>query len=134
MQSSDGNGGAINLVKRMPFFETAFDVWEPFKTQPGISDALPPVMENLANGLVSGIRDYFARTGFKIAIVGLSGGIDSAVVAALAAKALGSRRVLAVAMPSQHSSHHSLADAEELVERADLGFEVQPIKFPYSVF
>lgn len=83
----------------------------------------------LADGLVVGIRDYFRRTGFKSAIVGLSGGIDSAVIGALAARALGPENVLGVAMPSQVSSAHSLEDAEALARNLKCRFQVQPIKF-----
>jgi NAD+ synthetase len=82
--------------------------------------------------LVTGIRDYFARTGFKKAVLGLSGGIDSAVVAALLAEALGPKNVLGVAMPSQYSSGHSLEDAERLAKNLGIGFEVRPIKFLFA--
>jgi NAD+ synthase (glutamine-hydrolysing) len=66
-------------------------------------------------GLILGIRDYFNKSGFKQAILGLSGGIDSAVVCALAAEALGPENVMAVLLPSKFSSDHSLKDAEDLV-------------------
>ena len=89
-------------------------------------------MEILSRGLVCGIREYFARTRFKTAVLGLSGGIDSAVVATLAALAIGGRNVLGVAMPSQHSSGHSLEDAEILARNLGMPFEVRPIKFLYS--
>ncbi len=88
--------------------------------------------EILSQGLVLGIRDYFLRTGFKKAILGLSGGIDSALVAVLAAEALGPENVLAVAMPSQYSSSHSLVDAETLVRSLKISFEVKPIKFAFA--
>ncbi|MCC7443017.1 MAG: NAD(+) synthase, partial [Bdellovibrionales bacterium] len=89
-------------------------------------------IETLTLGLMTGIRDYFARTRFRTAVIGLSGGIDSAVVATLAAKALGPRNVLGVAMPSQYSSSHALADAEALAKNLGLRFEVRPIKFMFS--
>jgi NAD+ synthase (glutamine-hydrolysing) len=66
--------------------------------------------------LILGIRDYFYKSGFKQAILGLSGGIDSAVVCALAAEALGAENVMAVLLPSKFSSDHSLKDAEDLVK------------------
>ena len=67
-------------------------------------------------GLILGIRDYFHKSGFKQAILGLSGGIDSAVVCALAAEALGPANVMAVLLPSKFSTDHSLKDAEDLVK------------------
>ncbi len=88
--------------------------------------------EILTQGLIVGIRDYFSRTGFKKAILGLSGGIDSAVVAVLTAAALGPKNVLALAMPSQYSSSHSLEDAESLAKNLGIGFEVRPIKFAFA--
>jgi NAD+ synthetase len=95
-------------------------------------DQAPDPMEGLARGLVAGIREYFGRTHFKTAVIGLSGGIDSAVVAVLAARALGPERVLGVAMPSQFSSGHSLEDAEALARGLGMPFEVRPIKFLYA--
>ena len=86
----------------------------------------------LERGLVTGIRDYFQRTGFRTAILGLSGGIDSAVVATLAARALGPGNVLGVAMPSQYSSGHSLEDAEALARNLGIRYGVRPIKFLFS--
>lgn len=86
----------------------------------------------LERALVSGLRGYFQRTGFKSAILGLSGGIDSAVTAVLASQALGPEQVTAVAMPSQYSSGHSLEDAELLARNLGIRFEVRPIKFAYS--
>jgi len=85
----------------------------------------------LAQALVTGIASYFKRTGFNKAILGLSGGIDSAVVAALAVKALGPKNVLGVAMPSHFSSSHSLEDAEALAKNLGIKLEVQPIKFSF---
>ncbi|TSD67865.1 NAD+ synthase [Inquilinus sp. KBS0705] len=72
-------------------------------------------IEQIHQGLILGIRDYFYKSGFKQAILGLSGGIDSAVVCALAAEALGAQNVMAVLLPSKFSSTHSLKDAEDLV-------------------
>ncbi len=68
------------------------------------------------DALVLGIRDYFSKLGFKRAILGLSGGIDSAVTLALACKALGPENVLSVMLPSQFSSDHSISDSESLVK------------------
>lgn len=72
--------------------------------------------EQMYHALVLGIKDYFQKSGFTKATLGLSGGIDSALVCALAAEALGADNVLAVLMPSKHSSNHSIKDAEDLVK------------------
>jgi NAD+ synthase (glutamine-hydrolysing) len=82
-------------------------------------------IEQIHQGLILGIRDYFYKSGFKQAILGLSGGIDSAVVCALAAEALGPENVMAVLLPSKFSSDHSLKDAEDLV--ANLGCKSETI-------
>lgn len=89
-------------------------------------------LDTLTRGLITGIRDYFQRTGFSKAIVGLSGGIDSAVIATLAVRALGRENVMGVAMPSQYSSGHSLEDAEILAKNQGIPFEVRPIKFMFA--
>ncbi len=72
--------------------------------------------EQIYHALALGIKDYFQKSGFTKAILGLSGGIDSALVCALAAEALGADNVLAVLMPSKYSSNHSIKDAEDLVK------------------
>ncbi|MEO6884410.1 MAG: NAD+ synthase [Bacteroidia bacterium] len=72
--------------------------------------------EKIQSALVLGIRDYFEKNNFKTAIVGLSGGIDSAVVLALACEALGGKNIFSVLMPSKFSSDHSVADALEMVK------------------
>jgi NAD+ synthase (glutamine-hydrolysing) len=73
-------------------------------------------IEQIHQGLILGIKDYFVKSGFRQAILGLSGGIDSAVVCALAAEALGPENVMAVLLPSRFSSDHSIKDAEDLVQ------------------
>ncbi|MDX6647702.1 MAG: hypothetical protein QOK40_3429, partial [Miltoncostaeaceae bacterium] len=83
--------------------------------------------EELWGALVTGLRDYVDKNGFRTVVLGLSGGIDSALVATLAADALGSERVVGVAMPSPHSSPHSLADAQALAESLAIRLEAIPI-------
>lgn len=80
------------------------------------------------DALILGIRDYFSKSGFKKAVLGLSGGLDSAIVAALATKALGAENVLAVLMPSVYSSDHSLKDALDLVKNTGCEHRIVPIK------
>ncbi|MBL4674803.1 MAG: NAD+ synthase [Mucilaginibacter sp.] len=81
-------------------------------------------IQQIHDGLILGIKDYFHKSGFKQAILGLSGGIDSAVVCALAAEALGPENVMAVMLPSKFSTDHSLKDAEDLVNNLGCKSEV----------
>jgi NAD+ synthase (glutamine-hydrolysing) len=81
-------------------------------------------ISQIHDGLILGIRDYFKKSGFSKAVLGLSGGIDSAVVCALACRALGSENVMAVLMPSKYSSDHSIKDALDLVEHIGCKHEV----------
>lgn len=80
------------------------------------------------DALILGLRDYFRKSGFKKAVLGLSGGIDSAVVAALAVEALGAENVLSVLMPSRYSSDHSLKDALDLVQNTGCAHLILPIQ------
>ena len=80
------------------------------------------------SALSLGVRDYVRKCGFKSVIVGLSGGIDSALVAAIAADALGAENVLGVSMPARYSSSGSLTDAEKLARNLGIRYEVLPIE------
>ncbi|MER6311457.1 NAD+ synthase [Streptomyces sp. NPDC001739] len=84
-------------------------------------------LEEIYTALVVGLRAYVAKNGFSSVVVGLSGGIDSALVATIACDALGAAQVHAVAMPSRYSSEHSLTDAAELARRTGLAFRTVPI-------
>jgi NAD+ synthetase len=88
----------------------------------------PPREAQIFSALSLGIRDYVHKCGFKSVIVGLSGGIDSALVAVLAADALGAENVLGVAMPARYSSEGSLTDAEQLAKNLGIRYEVLPIE------
>jgi len=88
---------------------------------------LPDDREQLWNALVLGLRDYVEKNGFPSVVLGLSGGIDSSVCAALAADAIGADRVYGVSMPSRWSSEHSRDDADDLAERIGLHYDVQAI-------
>lgn len=89
--------------------------------------ALPDDREQLWNALVTGTRDYVRKNGFRSVILGLSGGIDSSVCAAIAADAIGAENVYGVSMPSRYSSDHSRSDADDLAERIGLHYSVEPI-------
>jgi NAD+ synthase (glutamine-hydrolysing) len=84
--------------------------------------------------LVLGIKDYFSKMGFTKAIIGSSGGIDSAVTIALACEALGRDNVRAVLMPSQYSTGHSVSDAEQLSKTLGNPYDIIPIKDVYDAF
>jgi NAD+ synthase (glutamine-hydrolysing) len=85
-------------------------------------------LEEIYSALVTGVRDYVGKNGFRSVILGLSGGIDSALTATIAADALGPDRVHVVLMPSRHSSGHSVADAEDLVKRQGLAARTVSVK------
>ncbi len=87
---------------------------------------------DIENALVLGIRQYFEKLGFKKAILGLSGGIDSALVSYLACKALGKENVLAVMLPSQYSSEHSISDSIKLVQNLGIGSNQFSIEETYT--
>lgn len=84
--------------------------------------------------LITGIRDYFHKTGFKKCIIGLSGGIDSAVVLCLAREALGSENVLALLLPSRYSSEHSITDSVLLARNIGINYEIIRIEKPFAAF
>jgi NAD+ synthase (glutamine-hydrolysing) len=88
---------------------------------------LPDDREQLWNALVLGTRDYVAKNGFRSVILGLSGGIDSSVCAAIAADAIGAEHVFGVSMPSRYSSEGSRTDADDLAENIGLHYSVEPI-------
>ena len=93
----------------------------------GAASRLEPEAE-IWQALVVGLRDYVNKNGFKSVLLGLSGGIDSALTAAIAADALGAQRVFGVAMPSEFSSEHSLRDAADSAKRIGLNYRVIPIQ------
>ncbi len=88
----------------------------------------PPREQQIFSALSLGIRDYVHKCGFKSVIVGLSGGIDSALVAVLAVEALGPDKVLGISMPARYSSEGSLSDAEALAKNLGIRYEVLPIE------
>jgi NAD+ synthase (glutamine-hydrolysing) len=101
---------------------TTFD----FPVNSAIATALSDEAE-MWQALVMGLRDYVGKNGFRSVVLGLSGGIDSALVAALAIDALGAKRVNGVAMPSKYSSGHSVEDAQALADATGIHFRITPI-------
>jgi NAD+ synthase (glutamine-hydrolysing) len=132
---------AGNLVDELPYFEESLTYYTlgdkgavSFDHQPTVKKVRDADIEQIHQALILGIRDYFYKSGFSRAILGLSGGIDSAVVCALAAEALGAENVMAVLLPSKFSSDHSLKDAEDLVTNLGCMSEVVPIKHITEAF
>ncbi|RYG03013.1 MAG: NAD+ synthase, partial [Chitinophagaceae bacterium] len=91
-------------------------------------------ISQIHDALLLGIKDYFQKSGFKKAVLGLSGGIDSAIVCALACRALGAENVMAVLMPSKYSTDHSIKDALDLVNNFGCMHEVVPIAEAANAF
>lgn len=136
------DGGSVvmspngNVFDEMPYFEECqrtYDLAEVLKGKQ--NKELPKVkMQLIHDALLLGIRDYFSKLGLKKAILGLSGGIDSAVVVVLAQRALGAENVRVLLMPSQFSSGHSVADARTLAERLNIQHDIVAIKDIYESF
>ena len=106
-----------------------------FDTETGAGDhhgTFPDSDEAVYEALVLGTRDYIRKCGFRSALIGLSGGIDSALVAAIAVEAVGKENVTGIGMPGPYSSQHSLDDARALAQQLGVRFEVVPIKCGYE--
>ena len=141
-----GPGGRV--LARAPLFEEALLVADldgghvQLLGADGSPRPVPAAPESSPDGqaaevfqaLVLGVRDYVRKCGFKSAVIGLSGGIDSALTAAVAAVALGPERVTGVAMPSRYSSDHSREDARILAERLGIAFREVPIEPMHATY
>ena len=118
---------AGNLVTEGAMFAEDFLVCDPFKAT-AIEHKPRPDEEKLYEALVLGLRDYLHKCGFKSAVLGLSGGIDSALTAVIAVDALGRENVRGVSLPSQFSSQGSLDDARFLAKNLGIQYDVIPIQ------
>ena len=126
------------LLARAPQFVEHLLLWDlpdvGATPEPGpIAPALEPDAEVYA-AVVTGLAGYVRKNGFRSVVLGLSGGIDSALVAAMAADAVGGENVVGVSMPSGHSSEHSKDDAADLARRIGADYRVQPIEPMVSAF
>ncbi len=122
LDATAGNGMAIRRV-----VATGPEAAEPYEARPG---TITPRLDDLAEvyeALVLGLRDYVRKNGFASVLVAVSGGIDSALVAAIACDAIGAENVYGVSMPSRYSSEHSKDDAADLALRTGLHYETVPI-------
>ncbi len=127
----DANGEVIALGKGFTEEVLVVDLAAVQSPKPKVQSPFPPREELLFAALSLGIRDYVHKCGFKSVILGLSGGIDSALIAVIAADALGAENVLGVAMPARYSSEGSLTDAEKLARNLGIRYEVLPIEPPF---
>ena len=135
------DGGSVVMAPdgsydEAPYFEAYRKIYDLDEVHKGFG-SIPVKKDKIAlihDALVLGVRDYFGKLGFTKAILGLSGGIDSAVTAALAAEALGAENVRCVLMPSQFSSDHSVNDARQLALNMGAPFDIIPIKPAYDTF
>jgi NAD+ synthase/NAD+ synthase (glutamine-hydrolysing) len=133
----DGRSMVFNqqgkLIARGPAFRSAVVVADLDAHAGAVSSRLSED-EEIRQALVLGIRDYGHKCGFSGAVVGLSGGIDSSLVAVLAAEAFGPDNVMGVAMPSRFNAPESMADARALAENVGIEFHVLPIEQPVRAF
>ena len=131
-------GADGRLLARAPDFTEHLLVWDLVDDddEPATGEQAPELSEDEAvyRALVTGLAGYVQKNGFRSVVLGLSGGIDSALVAAIAADAVGGQNVVGVAMPSRHSSEHSLADAKDLAERIGADYRVLPIAQAVDAF
>ena len=128
----DGNSFILDKngskVKQLKSFSEDLCSWEIGQTKPENINHDNSEMSSIFGALVLGVRDYARKCGFKTALIGLSGGIDSALVSAIATAALGSKNIYCVSMPSKWSSSHSKSDAEDLASRLKINFNTFPIE------
>jgi NAD+ synthetase len=133
----DGSSLAINaqgeLIAQAASFAEDLVLVDPFAAQP-IAEPVEDDTEAAYRALVVGTRDYVRKCGFKKVIVGLSGGIDSALVAAIAADALGAENVIAVGMPSPYSSQGSIDDSRALASNLGIRFDLIGISGLFAAF
>lgn len=135
-------GGSIvmspdgKVFDEMPYFEEDLQVYDLGQVMTGGREKNRPKEKFplIHDALVMGVRDYFGKLGLKKAILGLSGGIDSAVTAVIAARALGADNVRVLLMPSQFSSDHSVNDARELAENLGIQYDIVPIETMYAAY
>jgi NAD+ synthase (glutamine-hydrolysing) len=136
----DGASYIVNsrgeLYDQLPFFEESIKTYSLDEINSGKvpERKQPETIMLIHNALVTGIHDYFSKTGLRNCIIGLSGGIDSAICLCLASEALGNKSVRALLMPSRYSSDHSVKDAVTLAENLGVQYDIINIEKPVSAF
>jgi len=126
------NSKTLDGGKRETYYYSAFEVGNDIDTLEYLSGEKN--IDEIYHAIVLGIKDYFGKMGFSKAVMGSSGGIDSAVTQVLATQALGKDNVRALLMPSQYSTAHSITDAEQLSKNLDNPYDIVPIKNIYESF
>ncbi len=127
----NGNGELVKVGKN---FEEDFFIFDTKANYKPLVNIEKTYGEEILNALILGLKDYAAKTGFKKALVGLSGGIDSALVTYIAVQAFGNENVHVVMMPSQYSSKGSITDSEKLIENLQISSETIPIESVFNEF
>jgi NAD+ synthase (glutamine-hydrolysing) len=125
------------IYNQLPFFEEAVETYsiESIKSEFTGDDRIKSdSIALIYKALITGLRDYFTKTGLKSGIVGLSGGIDSAVCLCLAVEALGNENIRALLMPSRYSSDHSVKDAVALARILNIRYDIINIEKPFRAF
>lgn len=122
------------MIQLLPAFEESVVVMDTSWYKPVDHPLVCDEREDLYRALTLGIRDYLRKCGFSKAVIGLSGGIDSAVVGALAVAAIGSENVLGITMPSVYSADESTALAQQLAENLGIQFRIIPISPLYDAY
>jgi len=125
------------IFKRLPFFEQTVETFTFESITSGRNNgdnAGNDVISLIYKALVTGLRDYFSKSGLKSSIIGLSGGIDSALCLCLAVEALGNENVRALLMPSRYSSDHSISDAVNLANKLKVRYDIINIEKPFKAF
>ncbi|MGQ9619359.1 MAG: NAD+ synthase [Bacteroidales bacterium] len=137
----DGGSLVINthgkILHQLPFFEEAvlhFDFNDLLRDTGIPEPEIPDQTELIYKALITGIKDYFRKSGFSRAVVGLSGGIDSAVVLCLATEALGVKNVKALILPSRYTAPRSIEDAIKLADNIGADYELISIEKPFTAF
>ena len=124
------------IVERLKYFEEDFKIIDSQEIETGTP--LPIIKDNITENiyyaLVMGLRDYFHKMNFGKAILGLSGGIDSAVSLAIASEALGKKNIKAFLLPSRYSSEHSITDAVSLADNLQTDYNIVPIEPMFKDF
>ncbi len=123
-----------SLCEKLPSFEEAVCVIDTKASTPEQPELQPDPISEVYDALLLGIRDYTGKCGFNKALVGLSGGIDSAVTVALAQEALGAENVYGIMMPSQYSSKESITDSEKLGKNLGITLKKIPVESIYDSF
>jgi len=123
-----------NVIAKGKSFEEDLIFFDSDSLTGELHEQIPGEEASVYAALVLGTRDYIAKCGFKKAIIGLSGGIDSALTAAIAVDAIGAENVIGVGMPSQYSSEGSITDARDLAKNLGIRFEILPIGDIFHTF